>query len=59
MSIVWLESFVYDYSQTNIFIFESLNVVIYLNLISIISFMIFCFLYKLDKLMQKPPSNIN
>ena len=56
MSIVWLESFVYDYTETNIFIFESLNVVIYLNLISIISFMVFCFLYKLDSYMQKPPS---
>lgn len=58
MSIVWLESFVTNQSETNIFTFQSLNFVIYFNLITCLSFMICCFLYKLDKFMQKPPSTI-
>lgn len=59
MSIVWLESFVLNMNETNIFTFQSLNIVIYLNMFSILAFTICCFLYKLDKQMQKPPSNIN
>lgn len=56
MSIVWLESFVLNMNEVNIFTFQSLNIVIYLNLLSILAFTICCFMYKLDNQMQKPPS---
>lgn len=56
MSILWLEPFVFSQTESNIFTFQSLNVVIYLNLASCISFTFYCLIYKLDKYMQKPPS---
>jgi hypothetical protein len=57
MSIVWLEPFIFDVTETNIFTFQSLNIVVYFNLVSCICFLIYSFLYKLDKNMQKQPSN--
>lgn len=56
MSIVWLEPFVFDPTGSNIFTFQSLNLMIYLNMISIICFVIYSLLYKSDLNMQKPPS---
>ena len=59
MSIIWLEPFVSTTFESNIFTFQSLNIVIYLNIISCLCFIVYCFLYKLDTNMQKPPSIIN
>ncbi len=56
MSIVWLEPFVFDPTDSNIFTFESLSMMIYLNMISIICFVVYSLLYKNDLNMQKPPS---
>ena len=56
MSIVWLEPFVFDPTDSDIFTFESLSMMIYLNMISIICFVIYSLLYKNDLNMQKPPS---
>ena len=56
MSIIWLESFFDHRDDTNIFAFQSLNIVIYLNMISCLCFVIYCMLHSSDKNMQKPPS---
>jgi len=56
MSIVWLEPFVFDPTDSDIFTFESLSMMIYLNMLSIICFVIYSLLYKNDLNMQKPPS---
>ncbi len=58
MSIIWLESFYDNQNGSNIFLFQSLNIVLYLNMISCICFVIYCLLYNMDPYMQKPPSNI-
>lgn len=57
MSIIWLESF-FDNSSSdsNVFTFQKLNVVIYLNMISCLCFTVYCLLYKMDINMRKPPS---
>lgn len=62
MSIVWLEPFVQleeknDKGITNLnFIFDKLNTMIYLNFASIICFILYYILYKLDKKFRRPPS---
>ena len=56
MSIVWLEPFTFFKEDSNIFYFQSLNIIIYLNMISCICFIVYSMLYNMDKFMQKPPS---
>ena len=58
MSIVWLESFFDNSLDANVFLFQKLNIVIYLNMISCLCFMAYCLLYKMDLNMRKPPSII-
>lgn len=56
MSIVWLEPFIFDPTSSNIFTFQSLNIVIYMNMVSIICFVVYSMMYKMDSNMRKPPS---
>ena len=58
MSMIWLEPFIYDPTDSNVFTFQSVNLVIYLNMISIICFVIYSMLYKMDKTMQKAPNSL-
>ena len=58
MSILWLEPFIFDPTDSNVFTFQSLNIVIYLNMISIICFVIYCLIYKMDLNLQKPPNSL-
>ena len=56
MSIFWLEPFVFDPTGSNIFTFQSLNIMIYLNMFSILCYVVYSLLYKSDLNMQKAPS---
>lgn len=56
MSILWLDPFIFDPTDSNIFTFQSTNIVIYINMGSIICFVIYCMIYKMDINMQRPPS---
>ena len=58
MSTLWLEPFIFDPTDSNIFTFQSVNIVIYLNMVSIICFVIYCMIYKMDYNMQKPPNSL-
>ena len=58
MSLLWLEPFVFSKTENNVFTFQSTNIVIYLNMISIICFVIYSLLYKMDYNMQKPPNSL-
>ena len=58
MSILWLEPFIFSKTENNILTFQSLNIVIYLNMISVICFVIYSLLYKMDSNMQKPPNSL-
>ncbi len=57
MSILWIEPFTFFKPESNIFYFQGLNIIIYLNMVSCICFVIYSMLYNMDKNMQKPPSN--
>ena len=59
MSILWLEPFTFFKQDSNIFYFQNLNIIIYLNMISCICFVVYSMLYNMDKNMQRPPSKIN
>ena len=62
MSIVWLEPFVElettsNHGVTSLnFTFDKLNTMIYLNFISVLCFIFYYILYKLDRKFRKPPS---
>ena len=58
MSLLWLEPFIFSKTENNILTFESVNIVIYLNMISVICFVIYSLLYKMDSNMQKPPNSL-
>jgi len=59
MSIIFLEPFIFDNNnKDNIFIFQSVNLIIYLNMASIICFIIYSLIYKMDYNMQKPPNSL-
>ena len=58
MSMIWLEPFIYDPTDSNVFTFQSVNLVIYLNMISIICFVVYSMLYKMDYTMQKAPNSL-
>ena len=58
MSTLWLEPFIFDPTDSNIFTFQSVNIVIYLNMVSIICFVIYSLIYKMDYNMQKPPNSL-
>ena len=58
MSLLWLEPFVFSKTENNVLTFESTNIVIYLNMISVICFVIYSLLYKMDYNMQKPPNSL-
>ena len=58
MSLLWLEPFVFSKTENNVLTFQSVNIVIYLNMISIICFIIYSLLYKMDSNMQKPPNSL-
>ena len=45
-------------TENNVLTFESTNIVIYLNMISVICFVIYSLLYKMDYNMQKPPNSL-
>ena len=58
MSLLWLEPFIFSKTENNILTFQSVNIVIYLNMISVICFVIYSLLYKMDYNMQKPPNSL-
>ena len=58
MSLLWLEPFIFSKTENNILTFESVNLVIYLNMISVICFVVYSLLYKMDSNMQKPPNSL-
>ena len=58
MSLLWLEPFIFSKTENNILTFQSVNIVIYLNMISVICFVIYSLLYKMDYNMQKPPNTL-
>ena len=58
MSLLWMEPFVFSKTENNVLTFQSVNIVIYLNMISIICFIIYSLLYKMDSNMQKPPNSL-
>lgn len=58
MSYLWLEPFIFSKTENNILTFQSVNIVIYLNMISVICFVIYSLLYKMDYNMQKPPNSL-
>ena len=58
MSLLWLEPFISSKTDNNILTFQSVNIVIYLNMISVICFVIFSLLYKMDYNIQKPPNSL-
>ena len=58
MSLLWLEPFVFSKTENNVLTFQSTNIVIYLNMISVICFIIYSLLYKMDYNMQKPPNSL-
>ena len=58
MSILWLEPFTFFKPDSNMFYFESVDIVIYLNMVSCICFVIYSMLYNMDQYMQRPPSKI-
>ena len=57
MSVVWLTSFIVNPLESNVFTFQSLNLVIYLNIFSCLSFVFYSLLYNLNISLQRPPSN--
>ena len=59
MSVVWLESFILNPLESNVFTFQSLNIVVYLNIFSCLSFVIYSLLYNMNVSLQRPPSNSN
>lgn len=58
MSLVWLEPFVGVKNETthSLLMFDNLNAMIYINTISVLSFVFFYILYKLDNHLRRPPS---
>ena len=58
MSLLWLEPFIFSKTENNILTFQSTNIVIYLNMISVICFVIYSLLYKMDYNMRKPPNSL-
>ena len=58
MSLLWLEPFVFSKTENDVFTFQSTNIVIYLNMVSVICFVIYSLLYKMDYNMQKPPNSL-
>ena len=58
MSLLWLEPFIFSKTENNILTFQSVNIVIYLNMISVICFVLYSLLYKMDYNMQKPPNSL-
>jgi len=58
MSYLWLEPFIFSKTENNILTFQSVNIVIYLNMISVICFVVYSLLYKMDYNMQKPPNSL-
>ena len=58
MSLLWLEPFIFSKTENNTLTFQSVNIVIYLNMISIICFVVYSLLYKMDNNMQKPPNSL-
>ena len=48
MSLLWLEPFIFSKTENNTLTFQSVNIVIYLNMISIICFVVYSLLYKMD-----------
>ena len=58
MSLLWLEPFIFSKTENNILTFQSVNIVIYLNMISVICFVIYSLLYKMDYNMRKPPNSL-
>ena len=58
MSLLWLEPFIFSKTENNTLTFQSVNIVIYLNMISVICFVVYSLLYKMDSNMQKPPNSL-
>ena len=58
MSLLWLEPFVFSKTENNILTFQSTNIVIYLNIISVICFVVYSLLYKMDSNMRRPPNSL-
>ena len=58
MSLLWLEPFVFSKTENDVLTFQSTNIVIYLNMISVICFVVYSLLYKMDYNMQKPPNSL-
>ena len=58
MSLLWLEPFVFSKTENNILTFQSTNIVIYLNMISVICFVVYSLLYKMDSNMRRPPNSL-
>lgn len=56
MSIIWLDNLLeFD---NDMFEIESQNLLIYLNILSFLSFIIYSFIYKSDLNLSKPPSKL-
>ena len=58
MSLLWLEPFILSKTESFVLTFQSVNIVIYLNMISIICFVLYSLIYKMDTNMQKPPNSL-
>ena len=58
MSLLWLEPFIFSKTENHVLTFQSVNIVIYLNMISVICFVLYSLLYKMDLNMQKPPNSL-
>ena len=62
MSIVWLEPFIgvkqESSSILSMLVFDNLNVMIIINSLSVLSFIFYYILYKLDEHLRRPPSKL-
>lgn len=60
MSLVWLEPFVGKKEEDSLsyFIFDNLNIMIVINTLSVLSFVFYYILYKLDNHLRRPPSKL-
>ena len=56
MSILWLETFTNNLYSESVLTIDSLNTIIYLNMIVIFVFLLYYVVYKMDVYMQKAPS---
>lgn len=57
MSLIWLEPFIDMNFDSSFLEFDNLNAMIYLNCLSIVSFVLFALLYRYDKYIQKQKTN--